>query len=517
MMSISRSMPRRGWTLLTAILATVAVIAALLTVPWGKAGAADAKPTDFKPNTTLGSEYKKELKSREETGEDESYIAADYNWGVLVWAGAPVGEGTGTGPNKNNDAGWAWCLDPLVHTPLETKKAYRKATATKLKFDNQYHDAVINLARKMESAAARGDSKSAANYYVYLLAFLDLGSKNQTDVVTKKAVIGTIRDNEDQYQVSNRTGKRVKVFPKFSGSLKEFTELTGYRIEGEADGSSSGPWSGKPLTFVKDPSVKIEEQPADAFITVVNPDGREDKSLQTVMPVDQPGLPDENGGSGSNPSEKKNAIVSTNADFENGAHEVVAGAKIVDQVSYEGLVPGKEYTLDAQLISKEDGKTVLGETKGHTFKPEAADGTEAVTITVNDDVTEPVEAAVAFETLTSKVVNDKGEDTPDNDKPNEIGEHKDINDDDQTVTKKKNAIVSTNADFENGSKEVVAGAKIVDQVSYEGLVPGKEYTLDAQLISKEDGKTVLGETKGHTFKPEAADGTEAVTITVNDD
>ena len=39
----------------------------------------------------------------------------------------------------------------------------------------------------------------------------------------------------------------------------------------------------------------------------------------------------------------------------------------MDQVSYEGLVPGKEYTLDAQLISKKDGKTVLGETKGHTF------------------------------------------------------------------------------------------------------------------------------------------------------
>ncbi|MGV0387368.1 VaFE repeat-containing surface-anchored protein, partial [Corynebacterium tuberculostearicum] len=180
-------------------------------------------------------------------------------------------------------------------------------------------------------------------------------------------------------------------------------------------------------------------------------------------------------------------------------------------------VPGKEYSLDAQLISKKDGKTVLGETKGHTFTPETAKGTEAVTITVNDDVKEPVEAAVAFETLTSKVVNDKGEDTPDNDKPNEIGEHKDIDDDDQTVTKKKNAIVSTNADFENGSKEVVAGAKIVDQVSYEGLVPGKEYSLDAQLISKKDGKTVLGETKGHTFTPETAKGTEAVTITVNDD
>ena len=133
---------------------------------------------------------------------------------------------------------------------------------------------------------------------------------------------------------------------------------------------------------------------------------------------------------------EKTPKVSTNADFEGGLREVVAGAKVVDQVSYEGLVPGKEYILDAQLISKEDGKTVLGETKGHKFTPESANGTEAVTITVNDDVTEPVEAAVAFEELTSTEVNEKGEDTPDTtpENPNHIAEHKDINDEDQTVT-----------------------------------------------------------------------------------
>ncbi|MDK8587135.1 VaFE repeat-containing surface-anchored protein, partial [Corynebacterium kefirresidentii] len=69
---------------------------------------------------------------------------------------------------------------------------------------------------------------------------------------------------------------------------------------------------------------------------------------------------------------------------------------VVDQVSYEGLVPGKQYTLDAQLISKKDGKSVLG-TGEATFKPEAAKGMVPVTITVNDDVKEPVQAAVAFE------------------------------------------------------------------------------------------------------------------------
>ncbi len=115
---------------------------------------------------------------------------------------------------------------------------------------------------------------------------------------------------------------------------------------------------------------------------------------------------------------------------------MVAGAKIVDEVTYEGLVPGKEYTLKAELINKEDGKSVLG-TGEATFTPEKSKGMEPVTITVNDDVTEPVEAAVAFEELTSTEVNDKGEETPGTtpEKPNHIAEHKDINDKDQTVPK----------------------------------------------------------------------------------
>ncbi|WP_408932696.1 VaFE repeat-containing surface-anchored protein [Corynebacterium sp. YSMAA1_1_D6] len=131
--------------------------------------------------------------------------------------------------------------------------------------------------------------------------------------------------------------------------------------------------------------------------------------------------------------------MSTNADFANGATEVVAGAQVNDKVTYEGLVPGKEYTLKAELISKVDGKTVLGE--GHkTFTPDAAKGEVVVEITVDESVTEPVEAAVAFEELTSVEVNDKGEETPgtDSEKPNHIADHKDINDKNQTVPKPKN-------------------------------------------------------------------------------
>ncbi|KKO76762.1 hypothetical protein WU87_12915, partial [Corynebacterium minutissimum] len=128
--------------------------------------------------------------------------------------------------------------------------------------------------------------------------------------------------------------------------------------------------------------------------------------------------------------------ISTNADFANGATEVVAGAKVNDTVTYEGLVPGMEYTLKAELISKVDGKSVLG--KGEkTFTPDAADGEVVVEIIVADSVKKPVEAAVAFEELTSVEVNDKGEETPgtDPEEPNHIAEHKDINDKNQTVPK----------------------------------------------------------------------------------
>ncbi|WP_168163664.1 VaFE repeat-containing surface-anchored protein, partial [Corynebacterium sp. HMSC062A03] len=127
--------------------------------------------------------------------------------------------------------------------------------------------------------------------------------------------------------------------------------------------------------------------------------------------------------------------ISTNADFANGATEVVAGAQVDDTVTYEGLVPGKEYTLKAELISKADGKTVLGEGE-KTFTPDAANGEVVVEIIVDESVTKPVEAAVAFEELTSVEVNKDGKETPDADSenPNDIAEHKDINDKDQTVT-----------------------------------------------------------------------------------
>ena len=172
-MDISRSLPRKRWTLLTAILATVAVIAALLTVPLNNASAAE--PKDFKPNTTLGDETQKNpLKKPATPGEEAEYnqLGIDPSWGYLVWAGAPqIPEGENSEnnkPNPKNDVGWGWCAEPGLFTPFETTHSYEKAKAKRLNLSAEYRDPAIRLARMLKSAVAKGEKGKAANYYVYL-------------------------------------------------------------------------------------------------------------------------------------------------------------------------------------------------------------------------------------------------------------------------------------------------------------------------------------------------------------
>ncbi|MDK8525389.1 MULTISPECIES: VaFE repeat-containing surface-anchored protein [unclassified Corynebacterium] len=557
-MSKLRNISREGWMVFTAVLAAIAVIAAMVTVPGVKAEAAE--PADFVPNTTLGDENFKEEKNPQ-------HFAADYDWGLLVWAGKPAGKGFGNGGSDKNDVGWAWCIEPHAPTPLNTKESYEKKNATKLEYKKEYHDAVINLGRKMEAAAARGDSKSAANYYVYLLMFYNSPGQNP-----KNQPYETIIENSKKY------------FPAFTGSHEEFTELTGYKIEG----TSAIP------KLVKDSETEIAKQPADAYITVVHPNNNRGSRAQSVIPVDQPGLPDEpdNGGdteepttspeapnTEENPSDETtpenpgeettpnsetttdsepsnteettpkdstteptspdettkvteptapvpgteeqekdlNPEIKTEAKIKDG-NRVEKGATVIDTVTYKDLVPGKKYTLKAKLISKADGKTVLGEGSAELV-PEESAGEKEVEITVNDKADPAVDAAVAFEKLVSTEVDKDGNETSGSTDENEIATHENINDEKQTVNTKWTPSIHTNADFDN-AKQVKAGVTVKDTVTYTDLVPGKEYTLKAELHNKaadENGDyPVVG--KGDvTFTPKKSAGEQVVDIKVNDD
>mgnify|MGYP006934200572 FL=1 len=314
-MDISRSLPRKRWTLLTAILATIAVIAALLTVPLNKASAAEPKPTDFKENTTLGSEYRKSI-----------LTGHDLTWDGLVWAGTPPKTATNKGANPNNNVGWAWCIEPGVGSPYETAFVYDKANAEILDA-GQYRDIAIILARKIESAAAQGNYEAASTYRTYLVPFV------ARDETSKVRAATTITDYDPTY--TNKKG--LANFPGYNGSYEEFQELTGYKfVPRELYGPAP--------KLKKIPGATVPKQPADWFITIVRPkrDGTDDKrDAQIVMPVDQPGLPDENGGSGSKPS------IKTEAEFAEDSPQdrVVNGAVVTDTVTYENLVPGKKLSL----------------------------------------------------------------------------------------------------------------------------------------------------------------------------
>ena len=111
-------------------------------------------------------------------------------------------------------------------------------------------------------------------------------------------------------------------------------------------------------------------------------------------------------------------------------NRIEANAKVVDTVHFEGLVPGKNYTLSGELVNKADG-SVIGHGEA-TFKPTSASGTVTVTLEVSGSVKTPVAEAVVFEHLTSDEVDSTGKESAG--QVNEIADHADINDANQTVT-----------------------------------------------------------------------------------
>ena len=274
------------------------------------------------------------------------------------------------------------------------------------------------------------------------------------------------------------------------------------------------------------------EQPSSEESTSEQPSSEESTSEQpsseesTEPTVPAPGVstePTTTVTTSERPGVKPEPGIRTSAEFKDGSQVVQNGATVVDTVHYTDLVAGKNYTLNAKLVDKQDADNVLG-TGAVTFEApgDAGDlvsGSVKVEIAVTD-AEAPVQAAVAFERLTSTEVNAAGEETDGT--TNDIAEHEDIDDEDQTVRSVFEPRIATNAKFGDGSTQVVAGSTVIDTVDYEGLVPGKEYTLSAKLMERigdeapyTEGR-VLGEgTK--TFTPESTDGSVEVAITVNDD
>ena len=203
-------------------------------------------------------------------------------------------------------------------------------------------------------------------------------------------------------------------------------------------------------------------------------------------------------------------IGTTAADEETGTHTTQPEKKdvIVDTVRYTGLTPGKKYEVKGTLMDAETGKEL--QVNGKTVKaqkdfvPEKADGTVEIEFTV--DTRELTgKSIVVFEDLYRD--------------GRKIAVHADIKDEEQTVTVIE--IGTTALDKVTGTHESEASetAVFVDTVRYNGLIPGKTYTVKGVLMDAGTGKELLVNenpvTAEKEFKPEAAAGTVQLEYTLN--
>ena len=127
-------------------------------------------------------------------------------------------------------------------------------------------------------------------------------------------------------------------------------------------------------------------------------------------------------------------IGTTATDKSDGDHELMAGkdAVITDEVKYEGLIPGKEYTLHATLMDKKTGEPLKVADKGVTaelkFTPNSESGTVSINLGEFDSTSLDGHTLVVFEELTKQSdIDGKTTDVT-------VAEHKDINDEGQSVT-----------------------------------------------------------------------------------
>ena len=209
-------------------------------------------------------------------------------------------------------------------------------------------------------------------------------------------------------------------------------------------------------------------------------------------PEEKPALPEVKIGTQATDASDGDKIINSNDE------SVEIADKVLFTVKGKGMKEGETYTLRAQAVDTKTGEKV-GEPVYHTFEYK---GQESETLKVKIDTTDKNEHSYTmFEALYEGEVNKENE----KDKtPKAL--HEDINSSEQTVkTDKSSVSIGTTAtDKADGDKVVQANSKqlIVDKISLKvegrGLIDGKEYTAEAQLVKKSD-QSSAAETVYHTF------------------
>lgn len=211
-------------------------------------------------------------------------------------------------------------------------------------------------------------------------------------------------------------------------------------------------------------------------------------------------------------------VATTAADEADGDKTVAADPEsgVTDTVELTGLIVGREYKLRAALMSVDsEGSASPLLSGGAEVRAEktftATESNMTVDMGMAFDSSELPEGAklVAFEELLREEA--------------VIADHKDASDEGQTVTVAHPRVGTIASDALDGDKLASCDTemRIADAVSYAGVVPGREYTVEGTLMVKstyDDGAVSAepllrgGEPvrASATFTPEATEGTVAV-------
>ncbi len=206
--------------------------------------------------------------------------------------------------------------------------------------------------------------------------------------------------------------------------------------------------------------------------------------------------------------------IHTTATGDSGTHEsqISKEMTITDKVEHTGLHIGTEYTVKGKLMDQStgeplliDGQEIVAE---KTFTATKPNEVIELTFTFDGSVLAGT-TTVVFEDLYS---GDKL-----------ITTHSDINDKDQTVnivdihttaTADGGKVIEFNPDSKNHED-----IQIIDEVAYEGLTVGNEYTLTGVMMDKVTGKTYIADVKKvtgeKTFVAETENEKVNVEFTIN--
>ena len=185
------------------------------------------------------------------------------------------------------------------------------------------------------------------------------------------------------------------------------------------------------------------------------------------------------------------SIHTTAADKVTGEKSIIAGKSvtIVDTVTLDGLKKGTKYQLKGwQMVKSENTQLFINDEpveSDYTFTAKKSEMEVEVSYTFNASALGGKDL-VTFEELY---------DLSNPDEPIKVAEHKDIEDDGQTVSIKERIITvhTTATDKVTGEKMIVAGkdVAIIDTVTLDGLEKGTKYQLKGWEMVKSENAELL--------------------------